>query len=88
MLLVYLSERETYLWIGAGCFTIVVFAAKPKLRPICTGIMGSAYSVGAVIGPLLGGVFTDKATWRWCKFKFPLIVPSIVFIVGLLIPIP
>jgi MFS family permease len=42
------------------------------MTPLCTGIMGAMYSIAAVIGPLLGGVFSDKATWRWCMFNPPI----------------
>jgi EmrB/QacA subfamily drug resistance transporter len=30
------------------------------------GPIGAMFGVSAVIGPLLGGVFTESADWRWC----------------------
>lgn len=54
--------------IASGAYTIIAFSAKPNQRPAFTGLLGAAYGIASVVGPLLGGVFAEKITWRWCFY--------------------
>ncbi|KAL4770595.1 MFS general substrate transporter [Aspergillus nidulans var. acristatus] len=54
--------------MATGSFTIVAFSAEPRKRPLLTGLVGSAYGMSAVSGPLIGGAFSDRVSWRWCFY--------------------
>lgn len=51
--------------ITAGCYTIAAFLVPPHRVNIIIGLLGSTFSLSSVVGPLLGGAFTQTVTWRW-----------------------
>lgn len=54
--------------LSVGGTSIVSFTVPPAKRPMMLGIIGWAYSVAAVLGPIIGGALTARVTWRWCFY--------------------
>ncbi|WP_235518693.1 MDR family MFS transporter [Cellulomonas sp. Leaf334] len=59
--------------IGAGGLTalgtvLIADIISPRERGRYMGLMGAVMGIGMVGGPLLGGVITDSAGWRWNFF--------------------
>ncbi|ATY62230.1 sulfate permease 2 [Cordyceps militaris] len=80
---------------GAGCaglmsgaFILIRFFIPVDELPKYTGALGGMSGIAQIIAPTLGGVLTDKASWRWC-FWINLPIGGVTFLVILfLVQIP
>jgi MFS family permease len=50
----------------SGSMTIVGYAAPLKSRAIYLAAIASMFGISSIVGPILGGIFTEKLSWRWC----------------------
>ncbi|MCJ1436570.1 hypothetical protein MMC27_005950 [Xylographa pallens] len=74
--------------IFSGAIVIMVYIVPLAKRSIYQGLIGAIYGVASVMGPLLGGVFTDHVTWRWCFYVNLPIGALTVLIIVLILQLP
>jgi EmrB/QacA subfamily drug resistance transporter len=72
--------------IGGGGLMVTAMALIGEVIPLrdrgrYQGAMGAVFGVTTVIGPLLGGYFTDHLTWRWA-FWVNVPISIVVFFVA------
>jgi EmrB/QacA subfamily drug resistance transporter len=81
-----LVASRTLQGIGGGAIMVTAMALIGEVIPLrergrYQGALGAVFGVTTVVGPLLGGFFTDHLTWRWA-FWINVPVAVVVFVVA------
>ncbi len=77
--------------VGAGGITVTATALIGDVIPLrergaYQGALGAVFGVTTIIGPLLGGYFTDHLSWRWAFYVNVPIAVVVVTMAAVTIP--
>jgi EmrB/QacA subfamily drug resistance transporter len=77
--------------MGGGAITVTAVAVIGQVIPIrergrYQGALGAVFGVTTVVGPLLGGLFTDHLSWRWAFWINVPVAVVVVVIAAVAIP--
>ncbi|MCJ1233481.1 hypothetical protein MMC14_001439 [Varicellaria rhodocarpa] len=81
-----LAILRAFQGIGGGGIYTLTFVISLQMVPLedlasLSAILTSAYAFSAVLGPVLGGLISDRTTWRWV---FYMNVPPGVIVLAML----
>lgn len=69
--------------ITSGALNIMAHITPIHRRPLFVSLIGAVYGFASVIGPIIGGAFAERVTWRW-NFYLNLPIGGVAAIVLLL----
>ena len=68
--------------------TLLIRVFPPERRPMALGLWAMTITAGPALGPLIGGVISDEATWHWIFFiNIPVAIVCVVSGIALLRPV-